>query len=361
MKFVLSVCLTLVYLTAGAWAGELKKPYFAATVPGDWAKRETATERPGGEDQQIIYTYTRAPDSAGRVRIETVTEVKAGPGEGTESRQLNILEPGFDLSRGFIGYMGSLEASLALSGDQAFPMQPDVIEIIRKNVQDVSKAFTYKGEEKIGGRTCDHYIYKIEMGDPNPSVTEFDVWLSEEVPFGIVRQISVSKDASGTVQSTSVENLIDSGSGGEVNSLLLSGTPNPKGGDAETTAGGAAEMAPDTLALSKAYQDGKIGLGVEVVEGSGGARLRITIQNKTRAPLAIVVPKGTTQLEADMPVNTLTIVADAEKKLVAPARGRSETVDVGQAGSRGAKEGKFKLSVYDGSPLFQGTVTMGPM
>lgn len=361
MNSVLLICLASVFLTTAAWSGELKKPYFAGTAPGDWAKMETTIERTEGEDQKIVYTYTRAPDNAGRVCIETITEAKTGPGAGAESRQLNVMEPGFDLSRGFIGYMGSLDASLALAGEQAVPMQPEVIKIIRNNVKNVSKAFTFKGEAKIGGRKCDHYAYKIELGDPNPSVTEFDVWLSEDVPFGIVRQISISRDASGTMQSKSEENLIDSGSGGEVNPVLLANIPAPKGGGAPTEGGAPAEKAPEVAALAEAYQEGKIGLTVEVAEGSGGARLRMTIQNRTREPLEIVVPAGTTQLKADTPVNTLMIVSVEEQRVPIPARGESQPVEVGQTGQRGATEGKFTLTVYEGNPLFQGTVTMGSL
>ena len=101
MKLSAAACLVIVLAPSTLWAGSLEKAYFAATETGTWAKHESNWEMPDGTSGTNVYTSVRADDSAGRVRIEMLTETQAGPGAGMTVRQLFIMEPSFDLPKDF--------------------------------------------------------------------------------------------------------------------------------------------------------------------------------------------------------------------------------------------------------------------
>jgi len=358
MRSFILFCLFFSFTTGPVWAESLKKPYFSATRPGTWAKYESSWKQPKGMTGTNIYTYIRASDNADRVRIEIDTETLSGPGKGMTSRQLNVMEPGFDLAMNFLNYMMFLEASVAQTGKgKPGVTQDNMIEAMRKAGGDFTNSVTFKGKADMQSRKCDHYAYSYKSGGPHVTIHEGEIWLDETVPFGVVFKKGKVMDASGKLLSTFEETLLDSGAGESGTAVLLAMTPKTKKGAPEK----AAPKPLKSLSLLKAYQSEKIRLLVEVKKGSGGKHLILMALNKTKDPFDIVVPKGPLTIAANSPLQELRLVVDKEQRFSLPPKGTSPPFSARQSGKRGAIEGKFKLTVYEGKPLFMGSVTMGPL
>jgi hypothetical protein len=92
------------------------------------------------------------------------------------------------------------------------------------------------------------------------------------------------------------------------------------------------------------------------VPGSSGRKLSLVLINKTEASLTVNVPAGEMQFEVDSPVNTLKI---ATAQVAIPAGEKAAPIVVEQRATRGIAEGHCSLSVYEGTPLFSGSVTIG--
>ena len=340
------------------YAGSLEKAYFAATLPGTWARFESSWEMPDGRAGTNIYTYIRAPDATDRVRIEIDTETLAGPGEGMVSRQLFILEPGFDLAQDFLNHMKFMEASVAQTGDGTPSlMQDNVIEIMRQSAGDVTNSVTFKGRATRDGVACDHYAYSYTSGGPRATLQEGELCLAETVPFGVVFQKGRIMDEAGDLVSSFEQTLLDSGTGKSGAAALLAMTPEA----AQPTRERATSHTVPSLPLLEAYQSEKIRLVVEVEEGTGGRRLRLVALNKTEQAFDLVVPGGPLTIPADSPLGELRLVVAEEERFSLSPGGSSPPFEAGQPGDRGATGGKFQLTVYDGQPLFQGTVEVGPL
>ncbi len=358
MRFSALVFLLLSLTTPQLQAQSLEKAYFAATHPGTWAKYESSWEIPDGTVGTNIYTYIRAPDSSDRVRIETDTETLAGPGEGMITRQLFIMEPGFDLARNYLNRMMFIEASVAQTGEGTPSlMQDNVIEIIRGSAGDLTNSVTFKGRETRKGVNCDLYTYSYKAGGPHTTVQTGEICLDETVPFGVVFQKGRVTDAAGTLVSSFEEKLLDSGAGESGTAALLAMTPEA----APAIPEGATPDALPSLPLLEAYQSEKIQLAVEVVEDTGGRRLNLVAVNTTKEPLELVVPGGPLTIPADSPLGVLNIVVIEGQRFSLAPGASSPPFEAGQPGERGATAGTFILTVYEGTPLYQGSVTVGPL
>jgi hypothetical protein len=334
-------------------AEDLRKAYFAATQPGTWAKYESNWKMADGLVGTNTYTYTRISDSASRVRIEVETETMAGPGEGMITRQLFIMGPEFDLARDFLNRMEFLQATVSQVGDgEPSLMQENVIEIMRQSAGDFTNSVTFKGQKEVQGFACDLYAYSFTLGGPHATVQEGEICLGETVPFGIVYQKGRVNGTDGAPVSSFEQKLLDSGAGKSGTEALLALTP-------ET--GPEPPEASPSLAFMDAYESGKIRLVVEVVEGTGGERLDLTAVNTTNDSIDLVVPGGPLAIPADSPLGVLNIVVREEQQFSLSPGGSGPALSVGQTGDRGATAGKFNLVVYEGQPLYQGSVTVGPL
>jgi hypothetical protein len=358
MRSFTLVLLLLSVSTPRLQADSLEKAYFAATLPGTWAQYESSWEMPDGTVGTNIYTYIRAPDSADRVRIEVDTKTLAGPGEGMISRQLFILEQGFDLAQNFLNHMKFMEASVAQTGDGTPSlMQDNVIEIMRQSAGDVTNSVTFKGRATKEGVECDHYDYSYTSGGPHATLQEGELCLAETVPFGVVFQKGRVMDAAGDLVSSFEQKLLDSGTEKSGAAALLAMTPEAK----QATRQRATSQAVPSLPLLEAYESEKVRLVVEVEEGTGGRRLRLIALNKTEEPFDLVVPGGPLTIPADSPLGVLRLVVVEEERFSLPPGGSSPPFEAGQPGERGATGGKFQLTMYEGQPLFQGSVEVGPL
>ena len=60
-------------------------------------------------------------------------------------------------------------------------------------------------------------------------------------------------------------------------------------------------------------------------------------------------------------MDSLELVFSDDLRFSLAAGGSTQPIPVGQPGARGATAGRFQLTVFDGQPLFQGSVDVGPM
>jgi len=269
------------------------------------------------------------------------------------SRQLFIMGPGFDLTTNYLSRMMFLEASVSQIGDGvASLMQEDVIDIMRQSAADFTNSVTFGGRHQLQGIECDLYSYSFTSGGPHATAQEGEICLLETVPFGIVFQKGRVTDAEGLPVSSFEEKLVESGKGRPASEVLLAMTPEP---------GPETSGAVPALPLMEAYETGKVRLAVEVVDGSGGRLLDLVIVNATEESLDLVVPGGSLDFAADSPLGALKVSVEEELRLSLEPGGSSPSFSVAQSGDRGATAGKFNLVVYEGQPLYQGSVTVGPL
>jgi hypothetical protein len=342
---------SVVFLTlcaTGLMAGDLKTPYFQSTVPGSWVSYESTTEGVGSYQ----YTYKRLPDHGGQAVVEFSMKVLSGPGSGATNQQLFVMKPGFDLAKNAVNYMRAVETIVMQAGEHPAMLQPEaVVTAIRDGSCDYGSVFTFKGKEQSNGIACDAYTFEAPCGGPNPSTSVGEICLSDAVPFGIVYQKS---SITGSDTGPSLQTLKDHGKGAKGTQMLLAALPAPKGGASKK----AAADVP-SIPLSEAYGKGMVEAHVKVVDGSNGSRLLVAFKNKTKKAMKVVVPAGFTSLEAGSPLGALEIAADSKKVISLEAGESASPVEVSQKARRGAVEGDFTLSVYEGEPLFAGSITMG--
>jgi hypothetical protein len=70
------------------------------------------------------------------------------------------------------------------------------------------------------------------------------------------------------------------------------------------------------------------------------------------------VPKGKTTLHVDMPLDDFIFEVSSAQTLQLTAE-KSADLDVRQTGAQRAMKGKFQISMYEGTPLWSGSATIG--
>jgi hypothetical protein len=218
-----------------------------------------------------------------------------------------------------------------------FEFDEETNKAIAAGATDYGAIVVFKGTETVDGKACDHYTYSYESG-PLGKV-EGEYWLSEKVPFAVVKEVTSGTDATGARYRYETK-LVESG----IRPELAKPTKAPSG------------KAPARQTLAEAYSAGKISILVEVVPES--TRLQLTVMNSGEAPLDLVVPKGTTTLACGSPVGDLVLVAEAERKLAVAAGSAAPAFELSQKGGRRPTKGSFTVSVFEGQPLFSGSVEM---
>jgi len=164
------------------------------------------------------------------------------------------------------------------------------------------------------------------------------------VPFGLVKQKAVTADANGKVVSRFEMLLVDSGN-------------RAAPGRAESVA---SSTAAGPVALGDAFRSGRVELAVSVLPAGGDGRtLSIGFRNKTDSVLRLAIPAGATNLDVGSPLDTLKLVAAVATALEIAPGATSKPVTLSQTGSRRAIDGAFAVTVFEGTPLFSGTATMG--
>lgn len=327
-----ALVLVVLLSAASASAGGFRKAYFGATVPGAFARTRSVNTMNGDVSE---YVYARLADEEGKVSLETRYELKTGAYAGTKGANTYVLEAGFPFATAGPGWMRGIEKSRASGPDgTVYDMDEATVRAIAAGATDYGAIVVFEGAETVDGKACDRYGYSFGEGAGR---VEGKYWLSEKVPFAVVMEVTSGADATGARYRYETK-LVESG----VRPELARRPTKP---------------VPATRSLGELYADGRLSILVEVAPGT--ARARLTLSNTGEEPLAVVVPKGTTTLACGDPVGDLVLAGEAERKLTVPAGGAAAPVELTLKGARRPTKGSFTVTVYEGAPLFSGSVEMG--
>jgi hypothetical protein len=329
-----------------AHAGELKKDYFGSTKPGDWITQELSS--PDGS--RSTYVSTRLPDEDGRAVVELSVKVIKGPGEGSESKNTIHLPVDFNFARDWLSYGKFTEKmSMEYSGT-VMPIDENTLTAIRNSSKDYRNAVTFVGTETVDGYQCDHYTYAVSIGDPVMSEETGDLWLSDQVPFGIVRQSATSLSDNKRITQSYEIRLTETGGETDTSETTVESAPEE-----------ISEPSSDLVSratVSEAYESGLLALDMSVTPGTGGRELQMTLRNKTDHELTVILDAGYLTIPGELPVEELQMMVKEYAEIILPPESSSDPVAVRQRGTRGPVEGTFTLSVYEGTHLFTGSTTV---
>lgn len=136
------------------------------------------------------------------------------------------------------------------------------------------------------------------------------------------------------------------------------------GQGAAAAASVAASSAPakakrETHTLKEAFDGGLVAITATVdASVKNGERVQLRIESKDDEGFRLKIPKGTTSLHVDIPLGDFVFDVAAEQSSELTGDHPAEIV-VRQTGKKRAFEGEFKISVYEGNPLFSGSATVG--
>jgi len=341
----LRLALVLLTVAASARAGDLNQNYFEATKPGAWS--EYVLTSPDGSKSN--FSYQRSSDSDGHPVVELEVKVLAGPGKDSKSKTGYVLPRGFNFERDGLNYGRFTEKMTMTYAGNEMAVDAATLEAIKQGTKDFKGALTFEASEKIEGRACDRYSYSIKIAGPNPTQETGRLWMNPAVPFGMVRQAARITDPAGKLVMEFEMRLTDTGLNQALAAASAPPVPMPE----------KKAPAPSQVSLADGFKAGRVGMDVDVVPGSAGRKLSLVLVNKTEASLTVTVPAGDMQFEVDSPVNTLKIATPKAAQIVIPAGGKAAPIVVEQHATRGIAEGHCSLSVYEGTPLFSGSVTIG--
>jgi len=325
-------------------AGELKKDYFVETKPGAWAEYKLQT----ADGIKYSSSSQRNADEDGHVVIEEIVKIETGPGSPMESKNTFVLPKNFNIARDSLSYGKFTEKMKMQAGSMEMPVDAATLDAIKKGSKDFRGAVTFEAVEQVDGHACDRYGYSVAIPGPTPSKEQGQLWLDATVPFGIVRQVAKSFNADGSIASSFEINLQKTGRVQSIDTTDVTKSATP-----------AAPIAPAVIPLVDGYKAGRVGIEVSVEKGSNGQHLQLVFINKTDMTLTVKLAAGALDIPASDPITTLKIVVKKAADVVVPASASSDAITVDQQPGRGALEGKFELSVYEGTQLYSGSVTRG--
>lgn len=204
----LTVLIALVPAFSAAHGGALKKAYFAKTRPGAWATYRMVDEK--GVSTRM--TYERLPDEGGRARIDVLLEFTSGPHKGVWTRNSYVLKPGFPVERNALSCAGhAVKVTIEAMGRAPVEVPVAKLRNLAAGMTDYDRVAVFRGTESVAGRECDRYTYVHTLSPPGKDTLSGEVWLSETVPFGMVKEITQVKDAAGKLKGRTETVLVDSG------------------------------------------------------------------------------------------------------------------------------------------------------
>jgi hypothetical protein len=104
---------------------------------------------------------------------------------------------------------------VASSGGSAPAEYPKAtMKAIAEGMTNYAAIVTFKGTETVDGKRCDRYGYEYEGSYMNiPATTTGDLWLSDAVPFGLVKDVMTMRDAAGKTLTRIETVLVETGEG----------------------------------------------------------------------------------------------------------------------------------------------------
>lgn len=345
MKTYILAMIMIGTLAATGQAGELQKEYFAATPPGAWAQYNLEA----GDGSKYLSSSQRNADEDGRVVVEESMKGQTGTGTGMESKNVYFLHKDFNIYRDWLSYGKFTEKMIMKTGGAEIPIDATTLDAIKKGSKDFRGAVTFEAQETVDGHSCDRYAYSVAIAGPAPGKETGRLWLDPAVPFGIVRQSAKSYNADGSAASSFEMRLQETGRVQIDSPVVADSTP----------AGPISPAAPTVATLIDGYESGRIGIEVTGDKGSDGRRLQLVFINKTETAQTVQLQAGKLNIPASDPIEVLQIVVKDTREIVVPAAASSDAITVEQQSGRGVLEGKFELSVYEGTRLFSGSVTRG--
>ena len=322
--------LLLAAVIAAPLHAAFKKPYFAATKPGSWAKYDVKDTQNGFA---YTLTYTRLPDEGKNIVLEVRAEFPPSMGAPMSITRYEVPST-FAFDRNGISFARAVTAvSTSTPDTEPSPLPAEVVATMTKETTDYAASAAFKASEKDG----DRYGYSFKGASGATDVGE--LVLSDKVPFGLVRHTATYKDAEG--KTTAVTQYV----------LTDSGTSAPAAPPARKPAETAELSLQD--ALMKELVD------AEVVVLDEGKRLQLTLGNGGEQPVKIHLKKGSFDLVAADPIELLQLAFTENDMVIEVPTNEKTVIEVAQRPGRAVVDGKFRLLAYQGQPLFTGSVTMG--
>ncbi len=233
----LGLSLSLAVPVAGADLSTLTKGYFAGTKPGGYAKYEHTTTDPKGKTAVTEMTVARLENEGPRVWMEIRIDPKAGSKQKAQTTRY-LLNPEFQPEKNPLNFVNYIDRVITQEdGKKAAEVPWQMLKPMMQGVLgmvDFGNDVTPKGADTVDGKACDRYgisgRYEMKILFLNLKGTyESDLWLSNAVPFGRVKEIDVVKDDKGNVTRTEWK-LLASGSGyvSRITGPIEQGEPPPK-------------------------------------------------------------------------------------------------------------------------------------
>jgi hypothetical protein len=189
----LSVVALCVGITASAFAdGAYKKSYFGKTPVGSFAKYKSTCVPCGNSVESV----RRLTDDEGQARFKYDSQYTTGKWKGTKSSTTYTLDKDYPLDREGLDFIRYAVGATLDNNGQPMKLDPETVKAMRTNMTEYGSKLVFEASESINGHPSDRYSYKIES-ETMPESGK--IWLSDSVPFGVVRWTRSSKDATGTV------------------------------------------------------------------------------------------------------------------------------------------------------------------
>jgi hypothetical protein len=220
---LLRLVVALLVSPALASAAELRRSYFEATRPGAWAEYALTS----GTRSKATFRYQRQRDVDRKVVIELTVTTPIGPSKNSKSKNTYTMSQNFNLGRDGLSFGKFIEKMSMSSSGMDMQVDDATLDQIRQAEKDFRGAVTFEKTEKIDGRTCDRYTYSLRTLGAVPTIEKGTLWLSDSVPFAIVRQVAEVFRPNGTKLSSFVMQLQDTGTGASSSGSRK--TPAPPG------------------------------------------------------------------------------------------------------------------------------------
>ena len=201
--------------------GDLRKAYFKATEPGTWSEYVLTS----GTNSKSTFNYRRQQDADGKIVIELTVTTPVAPGKNSRSKNTYVLSRNFNLRRDGLSFGKYIEKMTMASGGMDMTVDNATLSQIRQAEKDFRGAVTFETTEKIDGRTCDRYAYSIRTLGTVPTIEKGTLWLSDSVPFAIVRQVAEVFRPNGTKLTAFTMQLQGSGISGALSRPQPSPSP----------------------------------------------------------------------------------------------------------------------------------------